>query len=639
MRELFIGSIASRANKLYIFNDEQFLLPNLLEHSHDLKIITQPIKYTVKDINSQTHEYSILHPLAQLCLFHFFTSNSFKFYNFFNLNKIYSTDVFNTITDKNLRDSWNQLCNAYNISLTYGHKLVSYKYTEYNNASLEMNLNRLERKYNHYQKMEYFAYKEHLYTHSLDWAYLGEREIAKKYLHLKKRFSSLLDTLMQKSNYNETNGIFDGNPISDIVGEFVLTRLDRLVYDELKNKNMSFKKDYEIVRDGKFIYIYAVLPEYIDVIKDSFINQSRIYRLNISANKPISSTKPFNTDYIWKTSVNNITEDIYKKLWTDISLLSEQNNSLLLSNMLNELRSIILLHDYDYKVVSYFLHLLAFKLKERFISQPNTIHIYINPFEQSTNSDIAPINICTEQITRYFNFILDVCSININELNVDLLICNIEYAISNMLSTVDNQNQDLCNCIFDIAFNTYFQILRFNTKSNISDINNIILICSFYEKNIPQELLLAILENSPNNIAYIYISFYIHKKELKYKYTKVCTLIKTYCTTLLDALDKKCDFDSKAGILPSSTSKKETFGDLIGKYELLLLFSFRKTNILTQDIVQRICFYKNLSLLLKNTNSSFDKEFITYICSDTFSWLNWDLSKNELICLLSQSLI
>jgi hypothetical protein len=69
-------------------------------------------------------------------------------------------------------------------------------------------------------------------------------------------FGEVFDTLMQKLNYNETNGIVIGPEISRIFAEILLQQIDFAVYKILDRSKIKHKIHYEVFRyvDDFFLF-------------------------------------------------------------------------------------------------------------------------------------------------------------------------------------------------------------------------------------------------------------------------------------------------------------------------------------------------------------------------------------------------
>lgn len=88
-----------------------------------------------------------------------------------------------------------------------------------------------------------------IYTHSVAWAIVGDRDKAfedKTY----KLVGNKIDRLIQYSNDARTNGIPIGSALSDLIAEILLSRIDKSVSDALEAIDflaVRFKDDYRIL--------------------------------------------------------------------------------------------------------------------------------------------------------------------------------------------------------------------------------------------------------------------------------------------------------------------------------------------------------------------------------------------------------
>ncbi|TOB85966.1 hypothetical protein CGJ95_23980, partial [Vibrio parahaemolyticus] len=62
-------------------------------------------------------------------------------------------------------------------------------------------------------------------SHSVSWA-AKEKEHIKEHVQYSNQVSQQLDTLMQRSNNNETNGICVGSEFSRVFSEIIFQRID-----------------------------------------------------------------------------------------------------------------------------------------------------------------------------------------------------------------------------------------------------------------------------------------------------------------------------------------------------------------------------------------------------------------------------
>lgn len=158
----------------------------------------------------------------------------------------------------------------------------------------QMDLLRLEQKFHFMMNMDIASCFYHIYTHSIAWAIKG-KECAKNNIDAIS-FETTFDKLMQRSNYNETNGILVGPEVSRIFAEIIFQRIDLNVLNILREKNLKLGSDYEIRRYVDDHFIFANKKETLSLILDVFKEQLEIYKLYINESKTNIQEKPFPTN-------------------------------------------------------------------------------------------------------------------------------------------------------------------------------------------------------------------------------------------------------------------------------------------------------------------------------------------------------
>lgn len=155
---------------------------------------------------------------------------------------------------------------------------------------------RLEQKYTHLMKMDVANCFYHLYTHTIAWAIKG-KELAKDLIG-KITFENDFDSLMQHTNYNETNGIIVGPEISRIFAEIIFQRIDINVLNRLKRVPLSLKlgRDYEVRRYLDDHYVYANSEENLRKILEVYKEELQFYKLFVNESKLEFLERPFVSD-------------------------------------------------------------------------------------------------------------------------------------------------------------------------------------------------------------------------------------------------------------------------------------------------------------------------------------------------------
>ncbi|MBI6125371.1 RNA-directed DNA polymerase [Serratia marcescens] len=95
-----------------------------------------------------------------------------------------------------------------------------------------------------------------IYTHSLPWAIYGKSYSKTHLKPLKYSFGNKFDSLMQKVNYGETNGILIGPEVSRIFAEIILQAVDSEVSARLMERGWRLDQDFKIYRyvDDYFVF-------------------------------------------------------------------------------------------------------------------------------------------------------------------------------------------------------------------------------------------------------------------------------------------------------------------------------------------------------------------------------------------------
>lgn len=152
---------------------------------------------------------------------------------------------------------------------------------------------RLEKKYRLMLSLDVSKCFDSLYTHSLAWA-LKDIDLAKENIGT-NQFGENFDSLMQKMNYNETNGICIGPEISRIFSEIIFQKIDLNVKASLSCMRLEHERDYEIRRYIDNFYIFANDEAVCKNIQLSIARMLREYKMNLNENKIELQSRPFYT--------------------------------------------------------------------------------------------------------------------------------------------------------------------------------------------------------------------------------------------------------------------------------------------------------------------------------------------------------
>ena len=149
----------------------------------------------------------------------------------------------------------------------------------------------LEKKFSRLRTLDISKCFFNIYTHSVTWAVKDKayaKENRKAY-----SFEAEFDRLMQKSNYNETNGIVIGPEASRIFAEIILQDVDVSLKKKLTAMQRIDGRDYTIRRYVDDFYLFANSDELLDEIDRQLRTELEAYKLFINDRKSSTFGRPF----------------------------------------------------------------------------------------------------------------------------------------------------------------------------------------------------------------------------------------------------------------------------------------------------------------------------------------------------------
>lgn len=171
---------------------------------------------------------------------------------------------------------------------------------------------RLEKKFKHLLQFDISKCFESIYTHSISWA-VKDKIFAKANTY-NKSFEADFDKLMQKANYNETNGILIGSEVSRIFAEIILQKIDLETMEKLKQKDLHFGADYAVRRYVDDYFVFTNDEKTGKEILREFQSELVKFKLHINASKTEISKTPFISGItIGRTELQNLLDDVFEK--------------------------------------------------------------------------------------------------------------------------------------------------------------------------------------------------------------------------------------------------------------------------------------------------------------------------------------
>ncbi|MEP0367561.1 MAG: antiviral reverse transcriptase Drt3b [Cyclobacteriaceae bacterium] len=297
-------------------------------------IITIPFSFRISHKKKEFRELSVPHPLNQLLFINFY--NQYKSDIIYNCSKSnFSLRKPTKLASiKNFKDGIFKKRKSRNpefeIIETEGKEYTSLKtyfvYEEYSNIYKfyeSKSFHLAEQRFECLLKFDVTRCFDSIYTHSLAWA-LNNKSIIKESTNSRgKTFGGVFDELMQKLNYNETNGIIIGPEFSRIFAEMILQRIDFDIEKELSASGYTHKKDYDVFRylDDFFVFYNSekigedIFSKYKLKLKEYnlFLNDSKTENFSKPIITNITKAKEFIRVLIDSSSIFRFLEENHKK--------------------------------------------------------------------------------------------------------------------------------------------------------------------------------------------------------------------------------------------------------------------------------------------------------------------------------------
>lgn len=276
------------------------------EPNKEKSFISIPFGYKISHKENEYRELTICHPRNQLQVIDFY--EKFKeliiYYcdiSPFSIRKPHRIAKFTFHKDKAHYDNLSgENSKVEEHDKEYENLRSFFVYKEYSNVYKfyeSYKFHNCEKKYNNLLKLDISKCFDSIYTHSLSWALLNKESVKENIGASKKTFPGLFDDLMQKLNYNETNGIIIGPEFSRIFAELILQSIDWALALTLKEKhNLKHTVHYEIFRYVDDYFIFYNDEKTKNNILENLQHHLQDYKLYLNVKKQVIYEKPIITE-------------------------------------------------------------------------------------------------------------------------------------------------------------------------------------------------------------------------------------------------------------------------------------------------------------------------------------------------------
>lgn len=335
---------------------------------------TVPFNFEIRHKEDKPRVLSIIHPKNQIRVTGFYDEyKSLMIYygnrSNFSLRKIHSVSKEEYYDDdlhcklyseKDDIEIASKEYKSLSSFFTYEDYSIMYKFFESHDFHKE------EKKFAKMVKTDISRCFDRVYTHSFAWAIFGKKFVKDNLLDIKDRgFVNEFDLLMQKMNYNETNGIVIGPEFSRIFSEIILQKIDLNIQNCLLDPSLKLKNnlDYSIHRYIDDYFIFYNNDADLEKIKKVLINKLQEYNFFINDLKTEYFTKPLITN-------ETIAKNEIKKLFADKIVISRDDDGKFTFKinaryLKTEIKSIAHKNNLKYdNLLNYIFHLFSKKISE-----------------------------------------------------------------------------------------------------------------------------------------------------------------------------------------------------------------------------------------------------------------------------------
>ncbi|KMT65793.1 antiviral reverse transcriptase Drt3b [Catenovulum maritimum] len=268
---------------------------------------SSPFKYKIIKNEYSLRTLSLTHPRTQLNLAEFYRDHSpeinylcsksnfsvrapVKVGNSFTVNrtrKISSEDYKNIDIDTLESELYKKSASSF---FTYRGYTRLYKI--YNSERFVQ----LEKKYNQMWLLDIANCFDSIYTHSISWA-VKDKQFIKDHVTYSSQVCQKMDTIMQRSNNNETNGICIGAEFSRVFSEIIFQKIDKNIEEFLDIKmGLKHEIDYEVIRYVDDYMIFASSEKVAKSVYKAISDSLNEYNLYLSDSKTHKYSRPFCTE-------------------------------------------------------------------------------------------------------------------------------------------------------------------------------------------------------------------------------------------------------------------------------------------------------------------------------------------------------
>lgn len=298
-------------------------------------VTTIPYQFKVKTRAEKVRTISVMHPSNQNSVLNFIDQykeailyySSISNFSIRRPCKIASTKYFFDNTHNLLRvGSSHWLPKVEEINKEFENLRSFFVYKDFSNVYNfyeSPQYHKLEKKFRFLGRIDIASCFDSIYTHTIAWAVYEKEDVKADLNSIKTSFAGKFDSLLQRMNYSETNGILIGPELSRIFAEIILQRIDNDIEKKLEKEELIHLRDYQILRYVDDYFIFCNTEEVFNKIKKVMENCLYEYKLKMNSEKESLFSLPVITPISKaKRDIDDLLNSIFKDIgWNEAKTL------------------------------------------------------------------------------------------------------------------------------------------------------------------------------------------------------------------------------------------------------------------------------------------------------------------------------
>jgi Reverse transcriptase (RNA-dependent DNA polymerase). len=324
----------------------------------------------------------------------------------------------------------------------------------------------LEKKFSRMRTLDVAKCFFNIYTHSITWAVKGKEYAKRNKDH--SSFEASFDELMQRANFNETNGIIVGPEISRIFAEVIFQEIDVRVRERISRHDGV--KLYDIRRYVDDYFIFANSGEELDLIEEILSEELEKFKLFINYDKKQTTSRPFVSDI--SLARRDIGESIsnLRHLIIDMKAqtlpLEMRRNAREIKRRIGDLRLVVAQYGVGFHTISGWV-----------FSSLRSTFAYVSNLSKGEDITGEQLDALTDVAAAILRLVFYVFSLDVR-VRTTYSLCQMMIAVEDFTERNGSENKEYLQ---QIAYEELYDTLTsFTARLRINDLNNSVEVANIF---------------------------------------------------------------------------------------------------------------------------------------------------------------